>query len=84
MRFFLSRLKPDTGAIFMSTYEPERVEMNDVVDFRFKKLPVVTSEQALSGLGVRQFPEPGNCIRVTINSADSEAEGHMKEVFEEN
>jgi len=83
MRFFLSRLKPDTGAIFMSTYEPERVEVEEMVDFRFKKHPVVANKLALNGLGVTVFPEPGECIKVHLSS-ESEADKHLKEVFEEN
>ena len=82
MRFFLSRLKPDNGRIFMSTYKPERVEVGDMVDFRFPKQPVATSVLALDGLGVTEFPEEGECIKVHINS-ETEAEKHMKEVFEE-
>lgn len=84
MRFFLSRIKPDQkGVIFMSTYEPERVEVEDMVDFRFAKHPIATNKLALNSLGVTEFPEPGECIKVQICS-ESEADEHLKEVFEEN
>lgn len=82
MRFYVSKTKPDNGCIFMSTYKPERVEVEDMVDFRFKKHQIATNKLALDGLGVTQFPEPGECIEVHICS-ETENDKHLKEVFEE-
>ena len=89
MRFFIARTKPCNGALYLSSYKPEMFSIGEgVVDWAFKKAPLKSKLDNIDGLyetyGITKLPEPGEMMEVQVNSGDSEAEKHLKEVFEEN